>query len=90
MTFVRGDLFHRDAAAVGAGEHYAGDAVVTQASPGVTAPLKLRLGYDGSYCAQERTVHVPQHGLLLAVAVHVHTVRGVRFAREAADDERLC
>lgn len=87
---MRGDVFHGDAAAVGAGEHDAGDAVVAEASPGIAAPLELRLRDDGPLRAQERTVQVPQHGLLLAVAVHVHAVRGVRFAGEqAVDDERL-
>lgn len=88
VTFVRGDVLHWDAAAVGAGEHDAGDAVVAQASPGIAAPLKLRLGDDRPLRAQKGTVQVPQHGLLLGVAVHVHAVSRVRFAGEAVNDER--
>lgn len=89
MTFVRGDVLHRDAAAVGTSEHDARNTVVAEASPGIAAPLELRLRDDGPLRAQERTVQVPQHGLLLAVAVHVHAVRGVHFAEEEAVDGEL-
>lgn len=79
VTFVWSDLVHRDAAAVGEGEHDFGDAVVAQPPPGIAVPLVLSLGHHGSDRTQERPVRVYQQSLLLRIALHVHTVGGVRF-----------
>lgn len=79
VTFVRSDLVHRDAAAVGEGEHDFRDAVVAQPPPGIAIPLVLSLGHHGSHGSQERSVRVYQQSLLLRIALHVHTVGGVRF-----------
>lgn len=82
VTFVRSDLFHRDAAAVGVREHDAGDAVVAKPPPGIAVPLEFRLGNHSSHRTQEGTVQVLQHSLLLGIAVHVHAVSWVYFAEK--------
>lgn len=53
LTFVWGDLVHGDTAAIGESEHDFGDAVVSQAPPGITVPLKLRLGDHSSNRTQQ-------------------------------------
>lgn len=73
------DLLHRDATAVGEREHDFGDAVVAQASPGISVPLVLRLRDHSPDGSQEGAVQVLQHGLLLGVTVHVHAVGRVGF-----------